>query len=423
MHAHFNNQTIVFPNGSGPAPLRGGNNPAPSGRRLLAGRAYAVPQILGDINELVDLTQTAANLRQLGDLVNSQFVDRAEMVEATLTALAAGEHCFIYGPPGTAKTALIEAITAGIGGTFGERQITAETTTDEIFGPIDAIAFSQGQYTRRWSGIALADVFYINEVWEASSTVTNIFKTALEGRIVHDGDVIRPIPLLSAIADSNHVSAEKNQQADWDRFLVRLQVNYIHDADLFGQMLTSDAGSVQTPQLTSPDELRLLAAASELLALDPPADLKEALRDLWRELGQNGRAVSDRRWRRTLKLACASALLEGLQTPGPRHLSVARWTLWNDLDERENVANLVMSKCDPLAGEVLNLEALLADLKQAKGTVRRNDAVARQDLITKGRRLSKEAGKLLAQGVNGYKGRLEAVVSQADQIWKEVLDW
>lgn len=411
MHTHFNNHTITL----------GSSAPA-NARRLLAGRAYALPAPdFSTTMPAVDLAQTAANLRQLGDLVNRQFVDRAEMVEATLTALAAGEHCFIYGPPGTAKTALIEAITCGIGGTFGERQITAETTTDEIFGPIDAIAFSQGQYTRRWAGIALADIFYINEVWEASSTVTNIFKTALESRLVHDGDVIRPIPLLSAIADSNHIPTEKNQQADWDRFLVRLSIGYIHDADLFGQMLTADAGGVQIAPLASPDELRLLAAASELLALDPPADLKEALLDLWRELGK-GNSISDRRWRRTLKLACASALLHG-ESPEPRHLAVARWTLWNDLDERQNVADLVMSKCDPLAGTVLNLEALLADLKQAKSVVKRDDAMGRQDLIAKGRKLSKEAKGLIAQGVNGYVGRLEAVVSQADQIWNEVLDW
>lgn len=250
--------------------------------------------------------------------------------------------------------------------------------------------------------------------------MTNIFKTALESRLVHDGDVIRPIPLLSAIADSNHIPSEKNQQADWDRFLVRLSVGYITDSDSFARMLTADAGTVQLSPLASPDELRLMAAASELLALDPPADLKEALRDLWRELKSS--SISDRRWRRTLKLACASALLHG-QQPEPRHLAVARWTLWNDLDERQNVSDLVMSKCDPMAGTVLNLEALLADLKQAKSTVKRDDTMGRQDLIAKGRKLSKEAKGLIAQGVNGYQGRLEAVVSQADQIWNEVLDW
>jgi len=409
MHTYFNSHTITL----GPAP----SQPA---RRLLSGRAWAAPATQPAPNP-VDLAQTAANLRQLGDLVNAQFVDRAEMVEATLTALAAGEHCFIYGPPGTAKTALIETITRGVGGVFGERQITAETTTDEIFGPIDAVAFSQGQYTRRWAGIGVADIFYINEVWEASSTVTNIFKTALESRLVHDGDLTRPIPLLSAIADSNHIPAEKNQQADWDRFLIRLMVNYIKDGGFFAQMLTADAGGVQIPVLSSPDELRLLAAASELAALTPPAPLQEAVLDLWRELGQNGRSVSDRRWRRTLKLACASALLHG-ESPEPRHLSVARWTLWNEIEERGDISDLVMSKCDPVAGQVLNIEAFLADLKQARATVDRGDAVGRQDIIAKGRRLSREA-KALAPQANGYKGRLEAVVSQADQIWNEVLDW
>lgn len=408
MHTHFNNHTITL----------GGSAPG-NARRLLSGRAWAVAGHQGEPG-CVDLSTTAQMLTRLSSQVNAQFVDRAEMIEAALTALAAGEHCFIYGPPGTAKTALIEAITTGIGGTFGERQITAETTTDEIFGPIDAIAFSQGQYTRRWAGIAMADIFYINEVWEASSTVTNIFKTALESRLVHDGDVSRPIPLLSAIADSNHIPTEKNQQADWDRFLVRLSVGYISDHDSFTRILTADAGSLPLTSLVSPDELRLMAAASELLALDPPADLVDALRDLWRELKSS--SISDRRWRRTLKLACASALLHG-ETPEPRHLSVARWTLWNDPDERQNVADLVLSKCDPVAGTVLNFEALLADLKQAQTACDRADRLGRQDIVAKGRKLSREAGKLIAQGVNGYKGRLEAVVSQADQIWNEVLDW
>lgn len=408
MHTHFHNHTITL----------GGSAPA-GARRLLSGRAWAVAGHQGEPGS-IDLSITAQMLARLNLQINAQFIDRAEMTEAVLTALTAGEHCFIYGPPGTAKTALIEAIAAGIGGTFGERQITAETTTDEVFGPIDAIAFSQGQYTRRWAGIAQSDVFYINEVWEASSTVTNIFKTALESRIVHDGDVSRPIPLLSAIADSNHIPTEKNQQADWDRFLVRLSVGYIADSDSFARMLTAGAGSSPIAPMVQPDEIRLMAAASELLALDPPADLKDALRDLWAELRSN--SISDRRWRRTLKLACASALLQG-ETPEPRHLAVARWTLWNDLDEKQGVADLVMSKCDPMAGTVLNFEALLADLKQAKAAVKRDDMVGRQDLISKGRKLSREASGLVAQGVNGYKPRLEAVISQANAIWNEVLDW
>jgi len=411
----INGKTIVL----------GDTKPAGAVRSLLSGRAWELGPSADslDITQSVDLADVARRLAGLMAQANSQFVDRSEMISAVMIALAAGEHVFIYGPPGTAKTRVIETLTCGIGGQFGERQITAETTTDEVFGPIDAIEFSQGRYTRRWAGIATSDVFYINEVWEASSTVTNIFKTALESRVVHDGDIIRSIPLLSAIADSNHVPSEKGQQADWDRFLVRLSVGYIRDADQFEQMLTADAGGLEVGACVTPEELRLLAAGAELLALDPPAGLKEALVDLWRELGQNGRSVSDRRWRKTLKLACAYALLSG-EMPEARHLSVARWTLWNDLDEKANIENVVLSKTDPFAGRVLDIEALLADLKQARDTTDRGDGLARQDIVSKGRKLAREARALVSEpGANGYKGRLEAAAEQADVIWNEVLDW
>jgi MoxR-like ATPase len=409
MHTQINGRTITL------------TQPARPIRALLAGRAWQTDEQPAD--GPADLAQVSNDLQALWGELEAKFIDRSELIEAALTALVAGEHTFVYGPPGTAKTAVIETLAAGIGGTFAERQITAETTTDEVFGPIDAVAFSQGQYTRRWAGIAVADVFYINEVWEASSTVTNIFKTALESRKVHDGDVERAIPLLSAIADSNHVPTDKNQQADWDRFLVRLAVGYIRDAGLFDLMLTADAGGTRPfyPDLT-PDHLRLTAAAAELMALNPPADLKEVLVSLWRELGQNGRSVSDRRWRKTLKLACAAALLEGVD-PEPRHLAVGRWTLWNELDEREEVANLVMSQTDPLAGEVLDAEALLADLKKARDSIARGDMMARQEVISRGRKLSKQAQELIDRGANGYTGRLQTVIEQADQVWEEVLDW
>lgn len=413
-HTTINGKTIVLSD----------TRPANVVRKLAAGRAWQVADAAGlNPTDRIDLAAVASKLQNLKAQVSAQFVDRDELASAILVALAAGEHCFVYGPPGTAKTKLIEALTDGLGGVFGERQITAETTSDEVFGPIDAIEFSNGRYTRRWAGIATAHVFYINEVWEASSTVTNIFKTALESRKVHDGDIERSIPLLSAIADSNHVPTGKDQQADWDRFLIRLEVGWLKDADLFEQMLTSEAGAIGTGSNVNPDDIRLLAAASELLALEPPRDLVEAMKNLWREIGQNGRSVSDRRWRKTLKAACAAALLEGA-APQPRHLAVARWTLWNDLDERQDVSNLVLSLTDPFASAILDLEALLADLKQAKGQVDRSDAVARQEVISRGRKLQKEAEALVTDpSANGYQARLDAVAQQAAAIWEEVLDW
>lgn len=397
--------------------------PATAIRKLAAGQAWQVSDDAGlNPADLVDLKAVAGELQTLRAGVAGQFIDRDEMIQAILTAMAAGEHVFIYSPPGAAKTKVVETLAAGINGDFAERQITAESTGDEIFGPVDAIAFSQGTFTRRWAGIAAAEIFYINEVWEASSTVTNILKTALESRVVHDGDVIRKIPLLTAIADSNHVPTDKSQQADWDRFLIRLSVDYLKDPDFFEAMLTVEAGGKLVNSLATADDLRLMAAAAELIAMNPPQDMVDTIKDLWREIGQNGRSVSDRRWRKTLKAACAFALLNG-ESPAARHMAVARWTLWNDLDERDDIANLVMSKCDPLAGAVLDAEALLADLKKAAINLPADDLIARQDVMAKGRKLGKNAEGLLGQpGSGAYLNRLQSVKGQADGIVNKVLD-
>jgi hypothetical protein len=48
-------------------------------------------------------TYTAA-LRQLRDQATAQFVARAEMIEAVLTALVASEHVFVYGASTTRAT-------------------------------------------------------------------------------------------------------------------------------------------------------------------------------------------------------------------------------------------------------------------------------------------------------------------------------
>ncbi|HEV3398033.1 MAG TPA: AAA family ATPase, partial [Actinomycetes bacterium] len=51
-------------------------------------------------------------------------------------ALVAGEHLFLYGPPGTAKSALIRQFAAAVQGRYFEYMLTRFSEPNEIFGPI-----------------------------------------------------------------------------------------------------------------------------------------------------------------------------------------------------------------------------------------------------------------------------------------------
>lgn len=404
-----------------------GIDPSKIIRHLASGRAVElsdgiVTGALSPDDTYVDLASIASEIRKVMKSVSQQFVGRDELITAFVTAAVAGEHTFVYGPPGTAKTAVAGAIVEAISGKLWRTLLNADITRDDIYGAIDPNSLKVGKWARSWASFATADVAILDEIWKASPQVNNIFLDGLEERRVRAGDCEQRIPLVTALAMSNELPEDSERQAVYDRFLVRLTVQYMRDPRDFESMLIASAGNTSIASQVTTDHLRLMAAVAELLALHPSPQLMDGMKELWRELGQNGRSVSDRRWRKTLKLACANALLQG-ETLDAHHLDVARWTLWQELDEEQEIRNLVLSKTDPVAGSVLDCESLLAELNQVVGNLGTMEVAERARVAGKARQLTKKASAVITQnGGKKYEGRLNVVISQAQEIVSKVLD-
>jgi MoxR-like ATPase len=365
------------------------------------------------------LASVTAQLRALRDQAAAQFVARAEMAEAVAVALAANEHVFVYGPPGTAKSSLLRTFASGIGGKFFRIVLNPDITREDVVGPLDPAAVRNGEWRRKWSKFATSEIAFLDEVWKASPQVANMLLDGLEERLVTDGDDDLPIPLISAVAASNEVPDDKALRAAYDRFLVRLSLDYIHDPDDFRALLTSVGTAPVAPLLTA-DDLRTIGKEAEHLALNPPPEVTEQLVELWRQIGV-GR-ISDRRWKKTLKLAMAYALLCD-EPPAPRHLGVARWTLWSEPDEETSIRNTVLALTDPAASDVLDCEALLADLKMKAGTLQGAKLQERAEIAGKARKLVAKSQKLAASSdAKAYAPRLTAVANEATAIVNQVVD-
>jgi MoxR-like ATPase len=365
------------------------------------------------------LAQIAVQLRTLRDQAAAQFVARAEMAEAVAVALTANEHVFVYGPPGTAKSSLLRSFASGIGGKFFRIVLNPDITREDVVGPLDPAAVRNGEWRRKWSKFATSEIAFLDEVWKASPQVANMLLDGLEERLVTDGDDDLPIPLISAVAASNEVPDDKALRAAYDRFLVRLSLDYIHDPDDFRAMLTSIGTAPVAPLLTAND-LRTIGRVAEHMALNPPPEVTEKLVELWRQIGV-GR-ISDRRWKKTLKLAMAYALLCD-EPPAPRHLGVARWTLWSEPDEETNIRNTVLALTDPAASDVLDCEALLADLKVKASGMQGAKLQERAEIAGKARKLVARSQKLAASSdAKAYAARLTTVANEANTIVNQVLD-
>ena len=112
----------------------------------------------------VDVPTLIQNINALGDEIKCQLVAMDEEVDLVLTALIAGETVFFLSLPGAAKTTLARLIAQGIDGNFFRKNLTADTSRNDIFGPLDPEKIKQGQWGRKLAGLATATVANLDEL-------------------------------------------------------------------------------------------------------------------------------------------------------------------------------------------------------------------------------------------------------------------
>ena len=188
-------------------------------------------------------TQTQNDkFRKLEDYLNQKIIGHPDMVRGAILSLLAGEHIVLIGPPGTAKTMIANSLADAIDGAKSYKYLlTKYTEFAELFGALDINALSQGQYRRNWSGIISSQVIFLDEIFKANSAILNSLLSLLNERVVYDpltGQTIQT-SLLMAIGASNELPAEEELQALFDRFLVKIYVDYLDDQLKIGQALES----------------------------------------------------------------------------------------------------------------------------------------------------------------------------------------
>ncbi|MEU8310318.1 AAA family ATPase [Actinomadura sp. NPDC048955] len=322
--------------------------------------------------------ETASRLQSIKVELSLMFYERHEAVEALMTAMLAGQHALLLGPPGTAKSALARELTSRItGARYWETLLSPFTDPKRIFGPIDVAALTQGEYRQMLEGRAThAHVAFIDEIFKCGEASLNEMLAFLNERLYHPeagGDPIR-CPLIAAIAASNELGDEETA-ALYDRFLVRLQVQYLKEPTNFAAMIRRTPGRPRTasPTRTTVDLANLIAAVEQHVpAISVGDGLIETISTLRSTLrNDEGLVVSDRRWDAAVSLMQASAFLAGRSAVEDPDLMVLQHVLWNTPEQRATVERLVLQTVDPNAGKVLDhrdaVHQLNAQLDGMKG--------------------------------------------------------
>ncbi len=279
------------------------------------------------------------------DGLKRRFVGRDEVVDLIALAVVAGEHLFLYGPPGTAKSALIRQFAASVRGRYFEYLLTRFSEPNEIFGPIDLARLREGAVATVTTGmLPEAEFAFLDELFNANSAILNNLLTVLNERVYRRGAEVHRLPLLSLFSASNHLAEDEALGALFDRFLLRCHVDQL-GRDAMPRLLAAgwalERSEPGRPSVSAAD-LRALSARVHEVDLSavtgPYAEVLFKVRDL-------GVAISDRRAVKILKLLAASAILSGRDAANPSDLWVLRY-VWDRVEQVDPLASLVNGVLD-----------------------------------------------------------------------------
>jgi len=362
---------------------------------------------------------TQTTLQTIRDELRASFFERTPVIDGVLTALVAGEHVLMLGPPGTAKSALASVLCKAIDDAqFFQWLLTKFSTPEELFGPMSLKGLEQDKFTRNVTGkLPLAHIAFLDEIFKANSSILNALLTIINEREFFNDGAASACPLLTMVGASNELPESKELEALFDRFLLRYWINYVGDRANVRSMLLASEPAISA-KLTLADIAKAQAEAAKVkfsdASLDTLLDVKDATE-------REGVRASDRRWRRVIKALRAFAYLNGDNAVTEDHFDLLPDMLWREPSERTSLVQVVGRIANPLAAKAIEVTDAARELFASlpSGDVKKAEFLAAAaDANAQFEQMKNEVNVLVQANPNKAR-KLREALSEIDKLHKD----
>lgn len=383
---------------------------------------------------LVSNAQIKLNMikKEMNDLI----VERDAVIDCMLYALVSGQSLLLLGLPGTGKSYISYELCSRIeNANYFQWMLNKTSDPSEILGPQSIKAMENDKYLRITTGkLPEAHIAFIDEVFKANAPVLNILLPIMNEKIFYNDGKPNSIPLMTMIGASNERPEEGDGlEAFFDRFLFRINVNYVKDATNKKRMYTNyinerrGLGNLAGKTTITIEEIKALTEASKNVIV--PKEIINKFIKFINDLDKQTIHVSDRRQNECFKIMQASAILHGRQQVGIDDFKSLIYVLWEKEEQIPLIETLITKMINPYDDQFKAFKDNFASLKKdiansaddsEKATKSLEAKANIEKLTSKLNRLINDASKN-GKDVTDYMALVQEMVNYSNKVVQEAL--
>lgn len=362
------------------------------------------------------LQAAQAKMQQINVEMNNLFVERDELIKLMQLAVTTGTNLLMLGPPGTAKSAITYEMCSRIeDANYFQWMLNKTSDPSEILGPFSVKEMENDKFLRITTGkLPEAHIAFMDEVYKSNAPTLNALLTIMNEHIFYNDGKAQPIPLISMFGASNEPPEDESLLALHDRFIFRMNVQYIRDAAnkkrMHSNYVDDRAGLLGLTNKTTITLSELLTLQQATKTVKVPKDIINKFIRLINDLDRQAIHVSDRRQNECFKIMQGSAVLRGSNTVGLDDFKSLVYVLWDREEQIPVIESAILKMVNPYDDRFKELKD---NFNQVKTDI---------DGITDSAMKSKKA--IESKGViEKIVGKTNKLINEASKNGKDVTDF
>ena len=363
------------------------------------------------------LQSAQAKMSQIFVEMNNLFVERDELIKLMELAIVTGTNLLMLGPPGTAKSAITYELCGRIeNANYFQWMLNKTSDPSEILGPFSVKEMENDKFMRITTGkLPEAHIAFMDEVFKSNAPTLNALLTIMNEHIFYNDGKPVEVPLISMFGASNEPPEDESLDAMYDRFIFRMNVQYIHDAAnkkrMHSNYVDNRAGLLNMVNKTTITLAEVQALQAAAKAVKVPKDIINKFIRLISDLDRQAVHISDRRQNECFKVMQGSAVLAGRNSVTLDDFKSLVYVLWEKEEHIPLIESSILKMVNPYDDRFKELKENFNQVKTDIESITDSSQKSKKAIESKGviEKIASKTNKLINEATKNGKDVAEFI--------------